>query len=47
LATENVSVNESRPQNNTPRRAIQPDNDETNLKHIKLEAPTFDGQLDT
>ena len=44
--TEDVSDNESRPENNTPRRAVQLDNDETNLKQIKLEAPTFDGQLD-
>ena len=43
---EDVSDNESWPENNTPRRAVQPDNDEINLKHIKLEAPTFDGQLD-
>jgi len=42
---ENVSDNKSRPENNTSRRAVQPNNDETNLKHIKVEAPTFDGQL--
>jgi len=43
---ENVSDNESWPENRTPRSNVQTDHDGMSLKDIKLEAPTFDGQLD-
>ena len=42
---ENVSENGPRPENGTPRYNVQPDQDGMNLRNIKLEAPTFDGQL--
>jgi len=40
---ENVSDNESRPENRTLRNNVQTDHDGMSLKIIKLEAPTFDG----
>ena len=43
---ENVSENGPRVENRTPRYIVQSDHDEMNLRKIKLEAPTFDGQLD-
>ena len=43
---ENVSKNGPRPENCTSRNNVETDHDGMNLKNIKLEAPTFDDQLD-
>ena len=43
---ENTSENGSCHENRTFRNNVQTDHDGTNLKNIKLETPTFDGQLD-
>jgi len=43
---ENTSENGPRLENHTFRNTVQTDHDGTNLKNIKLETPTFDGQLD-
>ena len=43
---ENVNENGPRVENRTPSYIVQSDHDEMNLRKIKLEAPTFDGQLD-
>ena len=46
MTTENVSENGPQPENQKPRYNVQLDQDGMNLWNIKLEAPTFDGQLD-
>ena len=43
---ENVNDNGPRTENRTSRNNIQTDHDEMNVKNIKPEASTFDGQLD-
>ena len=42
---ENVSENGPGTENRTFKNNVQIDHDGMNLKNIKLEAPTFDGQL--